>query len=88
MAHSKIKMSCILDGLLRSELERAIYETALGRADDVIARRYLVEKVPQIDIAAELGYERSTVSRRLKRIIPAVERTARKLWYGNEKAGE
>lgn len=68
-----------LSGLLRSELETAIYESALCRDDDLIARRYLIEKVPQIDIAAELGYERSTISRRIPGIIKTVSRTAEKL---------
>ena len=68
-----------LSGLLRSELEKAIYESALSCDDDLIARRYLIEKIPQIDIAAELGYERSTISRRMPGIIKAVTKTAEKL---------
>lgn len=73
-------MPGILPGLLRSELERAITESALSEYDTLIARRYLVEKVPQIDIAVELGWERKTISRRTKQIALAVERTANKLY--------
>lgn len=69
-----------LSVLLRSELERSIYEAALSRDDSLIAQRYLVEKMPQIDIAVELGWERSTISRRLPHILSAVEQTARKLF--------
>lgn len=68
-----------LDRLLRSQLEKAIYEAALNRDDALIAQRYLVEKVPQIEIAVELGWERSTVSKRLKIIIPRVEWAASKI---------
>ena len=58
---ARVKLPDPLDKLLRSELEKAIYEAALDRDDDLIARRYIVEKKPQIDIAAELGWDRSTV---------------------------
>lgn len=38
-----------LDKLLRSELETAIREAALHRDDELIARRYIVEKWAQMD---------------------------------------
>ena len=77
--NARVKMPDALKGLLRSELDKAIYEAALCREDEIIARRYLIEKIPQIDIAAELGYERSTISRRLPYIIESVTFTAKKL---------
>lgn len=77
---ARVKMPRELENLLRSELERAIYESALHKDDELIARRYLVEKMAQIDIAAELGWERSTISRRLPLIISRVELSAKKLF--------
>ena len=77
---ARVRMPRNLDTLLRSELERAIYESALHADDDLIARRYLVEKVAQIDIAAELGWERSTISRRLPVILSRVEWSAQRLF--------
>lgn len=77
---ARVVLPAALCGLLRSELERTICESALSRDDALIAQRYLVEKVPQIDIAAELGWERATVSRRLKNIITVAERVAHKLY--------
>lgn len=76
---ARFKLPDRLNGLLRTELERAIFEAALHMDDNLIARRYLVEKRPQIDIAAELGWERSTVSRRLPDIIARVEWAALRL---------
>lgn len=73
---ARVKLPPELAGLLRSELEKAIYEAALDRDDDLIARRYIVEKKPQIDIAAELGWERSTVSRHLAYIFNEIKRSA------------
>lgn len=78
---ARVKLPESLDKLLRSELEKAIYEAALDRDDDLIARRYIVEKRPQIDIAAELGYERSTISRRIHDIVIRVKEIAEKLKY-------
>ena len=52
---ARVKLPEPLDRLLRSELKIAIEEAALHRDDDIIARRYIIEKMPQADIAAELG---------------------------------
>lgn len=69
-----------LSRLTRSELERVIHETPLHRDDALVATMFLVDKAPQIEIAAELGWERKTVSRRLPSILVQVERTARHLY--------
>lgn len=70
-----------LSGLLRSELERVIRESALSEDDELIAQRYFVEKVAQIDIAAELEWDRVTISHHLKHyILPVVDRVARRLF--------
>ena len=68
-----------LDILLKSEMEAAIDQANLGRDDTFIAKRYLIDKWPQIEIAAELGWGRSTVSRRISRIVRKVERTSLEL---------
>ena len=68
-----------VNGLLRSQLEKAIYEAAFHRDDALIAQRYLVEKIPQVEIAVELGWDRSTVCSRLKVIIPRVEWAANRI---------
>lgn len=66
---ARVKLPTPLNELLRSELEAAIHESALHRDDDFIARRYIIDKWPQIDIAAELGWERSTVSHHMPHIL-------------------
>lgn len=76
---ARVKLPPELANLLRSELERSIYEAALGRDDTLIATRYIIEKTPQIDIAAELGWERSTVSRHLHNILRTVGYAASKI---------
>lgn len=76
---ARVKLPPELADLLRSELVKAIEESALHRDDELIARRYLIDKWCQIDIAAELGWRRATVGDHLKYIIPRIEQVARQL---------
>lgn len=76
---ARVRLPGSLGQLLRSEMERAISEANLGNSDSLIAKRYLLERIPQIDIAIELDLERSTISRRLPSIIDRVEKTAQRL---------
>lgn len=68
-----------LDTLRTSELKRAIREANLGRENAKIAERYFIDKIAMIDIGAEIGMDRSAISRRLKDITPRVAATVRKL---------
>ena len=77
---ARVKLPEPLDKLLRSELETAIKEAALYRDDELIARRYIIEKWSQIDIAAELGWRRATVGDHIKIILPHVSDVATKLY--------
>lgn len=69
---ARVKLPPELADLLRSELEAAIKEAALHRDDELIARRYLIDKWCQIDIAAELGWRRATVGDHLKHILARI----------------
>lgn len=68
-----------LAGLLTSQMNWAIDEANLGISDREIARRYLVDRMPMVDIGAEVGLDRSTVSKRLKQIRPRVSDAARSI---------
>lgn len=76
---ARVRLPGSLGQLLRSEMEKAISEANLGNSDSLIAKRYLLERIPQLDIAVELDMERSTISRRLPSIIDRVEKTAQRL---------
>ena len=52
---ARAKLPEPLDKLLRSQLENAIHEAALHRDDELIAKRRIIDKWGQIDVAAELG---------------------------------
>ena len=68
-----------LDGLLASQLLKAIEEANLGAADTHIAKRYMLDRLPQIDIAAEMGLSRKTVNLRYGEAVPRVINSARNI---------
>ena len=79
MASARVRLPSDLDGLLRSEMLTCIEEANLGLTDTTVAKRYLIDQWAQIDIAAELGWGKSTVSVRMPRILRKVQATAKKL---------
>ena len=76
---AKVKLPPELANLLRSELETAIYEAALHRDDELIAKRRIIDKWAEMDIAAGLGWERSTVSKHIPYILHEVTRVANRI---------
>ena len=79
MASARVSLPPDLEGLLTSEMLECINEANLGQKDTTVAKRYLIDQWAQIDIAAELGWGKSTVSVRMPRILRKVQATARKL---------
>lgn len=79
MAQARVHVPASLDGLLRSDWEAVINEAALGEENTKIAKMYLLDAIPQIDIGVELNLSRSAVSKRMLKILSKIERTARKM---------
>lgn len=79
MSRGRRRLPHGLDALLAGDWERVIGQAMLGREDRQILRLYVMERLPQIDIAAELGMDRSTVSRRMDKIFDEARRTAQRL---------
>ncbi len=79
MARARARVPESLSDLLRSDWEKIISQAALGQEDTKIATMYLLDAIPQVEIGVELGLERSTISRRLPKILSKVEHTARKM---------
>lgn len=76
---ARVKLPPELSSLLRSELDTAITEAALHRDDELIARRYIIDKWCQIDIAAELGWRRATVGAHIPDILARIIQVSEKL---------
>ena len=79
MSMARVKIPQKMERLLHSDWKRIIREANLGREDTLIAARYILEAVAQADIAAECNMDRSTVSRRLKKIMARLDFVAEKL---------
>lgn len=79
MGKARARVPESLNRLLRSDWEMVISQAALGKEDTRIAELYLLDAIPQVEIGAELNLDRSTISKRLPKIIDRVERTATKM---------
>lgn len=79
MARSRVNLPGELKGLLAGDWERVINEAMLGAEDREIARLYIVERLPQVDVADALHMDRSTISRRMGEIFREAQRTAQRL---------
>ena len=82
LSAARIKLTPSLELLLKSQLEEAIEQANLGTLGTFVAKKYLIEQVQQIDIAEEIGYDRTFVTRRIKSYIPRIEHAAEVL-FGN-----
>lgn len=79
MARSRVNLPGELKGLLAGDWERVIDEAMLGAEDREIVRLYIMERLPQVDVADALHMDRSTISRRMKSIFDEARRTAERL---------
>lgn len=68
MTQARIKVEPELACLTRSAWEHLIYEANLGAEDTEVARMYFIDHRCQIDIAIDKDTDRTTISRRLKRV--------------------
>ena len=76
MSSARVSLPPELEALLRSEMLECIEEANLGHLDTTVAKRYLIDQWAQIDIAAELGCGRTTISDRIPRILSKVRHAA------------
>ena len=66
-----------------AETQEAIEQANLGTLDTAVAKRYLVDKAPLMEIAVELDCDRSTIGKRLPPILKRIEATAVRLFPAN-----
>lgn len=55
-----------------------IHDSNLGLEDEQMATLYLIDAIPQVEIAVSIPLDRSTVSRRMKKIIKRLVKMAEK----------
>lgn len=68
-----------IDALTKPELLEAISRAGIGRENEKIAQLYYIERLPQIDVAAEMLLGRATIQRRLPMIKNKMEFAAKHL---------
>lgn len=81
MSSARFRLPEGVEDLLLDEMKTCIAQANLGRDGTVIATRYLIDQWPQIEIAAELGWARCTVSARIPEIVAKVQKAAVRLHY-------
>ena len=59
MARARIRLPDDLEHLTKDEMTRSIDQACLGIEDTLIAQQYLLDRLPQVDVAAEIGCDRS-----------------------------
>lgn len=69
------------DTMLRRDLETVIEQANLGCENTEIAKRYLIDHALHVDIAVELGYSRSTITKRIHHIVRQIEKAAAQLSF-------
>lgn len=72
MANARPRIPDSIKKLTRSKLEYIITEANLGKEDTKIANMYLIDKMPQIDIAIELNICHKTASTKCQKIIDRI----------------
>lgn len=55
-----------------------IHDSNLGLEDERMATLYLIDAIPQVEIAVSIPLDRSTVSRRMKKIIKRLVKMSEK----------
>lgn len=79
MPKGRIKLPDSLKELLRDEWGTIIRQGGFNQEDAEIIRLYLIDKLPQIDVAEEIGISRRSINRRLPAILKRAQSVAEKL---------
>lgn len=68
MSNARVRMPPDLDEIHLFQLEDCIIQPNLGEQDRDMARMYLIDRIPQVEIAADFGCSRTTNQRLYKRM--------------------
>ena len=61
-------------------MAKVIEQANVGAENEKIARLYFMDRMPQVDVAAELFLGRATVQRRLPEILKKIEKSSKRLY--------
>lgn len=80
MAEARINLPAELDGLPLFMLLDVVKQANLGEKDTWLVQQYLIQRIPQADLAAELGWSRSTVSIHISKAIEKMSKISERLY--------
>lgn len=80
MSNARPNLPPDLERIHLFQMEDCIMQANLGEPDCSMVRMYLIDKAPQVEIAAEFGISRTTVCKHLKNAISKVSTTNRRLY--------
>lgn len=76
---ARLRLPADMASLTKPELLHLIDSAGVGAENERIARMYFVDRIPQVDIAAETLLARATIQRRLPKIITKMELASKHL---------
>ena len=71
--HARISFPPALQKLTKGEMERVIAQANIGEENEKIARLYYIDRLPQVEVAAEVYLAQATVKRRLPKIMEKMQ---------------
>lgn len=80
MSSARVKLPPGLERIHLFQLEDCILQVNLGEQDRNMARMYLIDKIPQVEIAEEFECSRTTVCKHLKLAISKIDITNQRLY--------
>jgi DNA-directed RNA polymerase specialized sigma subunit len=70
---ARISFPPALQKLTKGEMERVIAQANIGEENEKIARLYYIDRMPQVEVAAEVYLAQATVKRRLPKIMEKMQ---------------
>ena len=80
MSTARIKLPPELADVHLLQLEDCIIQANLGKRDEDMVKMYLIDKMPQVEIAEEFGCSRTTVYKHLTNAINKIAVTNQRLY--------
>lgn len=76
---ARIRLPPELQVLTKGEMAEVIEQANVGTENEKIARLYFMDRMPQVDVAAELYLAQSTIKRRIPKILSKMQIAEKRL---------
>lgn len=76
---ARLRLPPELQALTKGEMAKVIEQANVGAENERIARLYFMDRMPQVDVAAEMYLAQSTIKRRLPKILSRMQVAEKRL---------